>query len=417
MRIFSKIFTHAALLLSLCSASTHLGASLLETLEVDGQTIYTTAQTLKSGKTVYFAFEPIYNQDRVDKWGRYLSHSKQIANKLKAWTTDRRAHSNYEQTQAAIDDIIKQQIPTNEALRTTLIENRKTLKSFCLSHNNVWEGVRSGIAGFNNYVDNHVCYVSSKSITGFFPFPDDMPEAITLEKYAAYSLPLIMSVSSFISAEDAYQNRGIFRNPLGFLIDDYPGLGLLAHGVTGLARQQQDPKFRFMFVNPDGNTVMWQILMDNFDHTEAKFPKDALNDQSISEYSKVVGNEIVKVSVNKSDIYKNKFSQSDDTEWKGYLGAQIKVDALVKKFNEYGAKPVIAPKQEMAAPFEEKEEETVLQTTKPKASKKRPLAPEEETKRKRQRLETDATSESAHQEPNAEALESNIVIEDEPSKH
>ncbi|MGN6670865.1 MAG: hypothetical protein ACTHJ4_04935, partial [Candidatus Nucleicultricaceae bacterium] len=263
---------------------------------------------------------------------------------------------------------------------------------------------------------------SSKPITGFFPFPDDLPEAITLEQYVAYSEPLIMIVSSYISADDAYQNRGIFRNPVSFLTDDYPGLGLLLHAVTSLARQQQNPNFHFMFVDPDDNTVMWQILMDNFDHTEAKFPEEALKYRSTTEYYKVEGNEIVKVPVDKSDIYKNKFSQSDNTEWKKYLSAQIKVEALVKKFKEYNAKPEIAPKQEVPTSLTEKKEETtlqapikeetVLQTTKPKASKKRSLASEEETSRKRIRLNTAVKSESEHQESEAGTFESNIVIED-----
>lgn len=120
---------------------------------------------------------------------------------------------------------------------------------------NVISGIEGGTAGFFPSSDEnyYVVYASRKPVQGRFPFPKNLPSFISLKQYNEIYGDIIMSVGSRDNpASNYYVNRGIFKNPLSFIIDGnkYPGLSLKLHGFSAAVASHIFKNKDYMFVKP-----------------------------------------------------------------------------------------------------------------------------------------------------------------------
>jgi hypothetical protein len=120
---------------------------------------------------------------------------------------------------------------------------------------NAIAGIPLGVAGFlssgeKNY---YVVYASRKPVQGRFPFPKDIPSSISLKEYFGYYGDIIMCLGSWDHPPSRiYKNRGIFKNPLSFIIDGnkYPGLSLKLHGFSAVVASYIFRDKQYMVVKP-----------------------------------------------------------------------------------------------------------------------------------------------------------------------
>lgn len=271
--------------------------SNLKIVDVDGHRIYTAEIKLKSGEIAYFAMEPIINEDRSNKWRAYGNVTSTL--------TQMRSYLYATFIRPELFEKITSIFPNthvHEAEVRNLITNFiKTGPNEKMA--NAMYGIEGGIRGMHSSIGTYITYISKEPVTGFFPFPEQAPEEKDFDAYIDAYDNLIMSVSSYHTldkgAEDEYQHRGIFRNPISMLRKDYQGLGILIHAFTGLAWSIEFPEKKYMTVNPDGNEYMRFLLENNF--TEAE--KGYAEEDAIGRSKKKSGGDVIV----KIDALKSKF--------------------------------------------------------------------------------------------------------------
>lgn len=271
--------------------------SNLRIINVDGHRIYTAEIKLKSGEIAYFAMEPIINEDRSNKWSDYADRtSSLVAIRSYLYATFIRPEL-FEK----ITNIFPNTHIHEAEIRNLITNFIKTGPNEKMA--NAMYGIEGGILGMHSSIGSYITYISKEPATGFFPFPEQAPEEKDFDAYIDAYDNLIMSVSSYHTldkgAEDEYQHRGIFRNPISMLRKDYQGLGILIHAFTGLAWSIEFPEKKYMTVNPDGNEYMRFLLENNFTEAEKGYVAEDAIGRSRNKDS---GDVIVKI-----DALKRKF--------------------------------------------------------------------------------------------------------------
>lgn len=251
--------------------------SPLTVLTIDGHKIYTAAVQLRSGEIAYFGFEPIIDKDRSKKWGAYRDLTY-VLTELRSVLSAIFARSDVLYDQPELFEIWLGKVFPSTANHRQEVSNllkRVPREKSEVMHQAI-NAINSGCLGFHHNVGTYIAYISKEPITGFFPFPDVPPEARDLDAYIDIYDDLLMAISSFENPNnmEKFQHRGIFRNPMSMLRKDYQGVGLLIHAFAAYARSEAFPELKFMFVDPDGNTKMRQMILSDFNSDETVGARD-----------------------------------------------------------------------------------------------------------------------------------------------
>jgi hypothetical protein len=81
--------------------------------------------------------------------------------------------------------------------------------------------------------NRYIAYVSKKPFVGKFPFPND-PKFKNIMNFNELYGDLLMCVGvNSYRGKSYYENRGIFRNPTSMINNDFKGISLHLHSMTG----------------------------------------------------------------------------------------------------------------------------------------------------------------------------------------
>ncbi|MDP3372391.1 MAG: hypothetical protein Q8S21_05850 [Candidatus Paracaedibacteraceae bacterium] len=263
MKLFYSIYIVVFLSLNAMAHS-------IEELQIDDSKIYTTSVQLSPGEIAYFGFEPIVDQNRSKQWVKYKKQTENYytssANRsffysIFASGLEPELYDEYKQW--ALDLFQFNFNCDDEVGLWDLIINVPQDKAKLMAE--AMSGIASGCIGLHTSIGDYIAYISKEPITGFFPLPNDSSYSPNLKDYIKDYDSLIMVVSSFeMGSNEKFQHRGIFRNPISMLRKDYKGVGVLLHAFAACARSMIFPENKIMYVNPDGNYIMEQLLINAF---------------------------------------------------------------------------------------------------------------------------------------------------------
>ncbi len=216
-------------------------------------------------------------------------------------------------------------------------------------------GIRGGVMGletgaasncfnyiFNrfNYTAKRFNYISKKPVTGFYPFPkleDSGNDYSQIGLYIKFYGNIIMCIGSFQRKnDDAYEHRGIFRNPISVLENNYKGVALYLHAFTAAAWKKSHPEAKTMYVYPDKNVYMENLLEKEYGKSMKSttgFSKESMEmTQEPSEGSFSLGDAGYKIPV---DDLLQRFIQHFDVIKENSMEKEIEI---VKKENDINTK-------------------------------------------------------------------------------
>lgn len=248
----------------------------LTVLDVEEHKIYTSEMKLLSGEIAYFGFEPIFDSKRSEGWADYVKKTSVLCSnrgffRIFFYTEDS-SDSQLEMDKKFFDEFFSSNTTHKEEIWRLLTKIKKDKYEIMEKAMN---GIDSGCIGFcSSYGEgNYVGYISKKPITGFASFPKSSSGWNDLEAYTNAYDNIVMVISSYTNKIDNsnFEHRGIFRNPLSMLRKDYQGVGVLLHAFSAYARSMAFPEVKVMFVSPDGNKKMRELLIEQFPDAECKF--------------------------------------------------------------------------------------------------------------------------------------------------
>ena len=247
----------------------------IKVIPIEDQRIYVANVLLPSGEVAYYASEPIFNEDRKEKWQAYANATGSLVGYrgiLRAGIFTAREEGM---------ECFRSELFTLNCFPSNGTHQEKFFKFFdpyisSLSQRKSsgervcapFEGIASGVTGMNCSIGTRINYISKKPVRGLFNFPNQSPQLHNLEDYMSAYDDIVMSVSTFpaegVDGDNFYEHRGIFRNPLSMLRQDYKDLGLSIHAFSARAWHMENPEEKIMAVNPDANFVMREILLKEF---------------------------------------------------------------------------------------------------------------------------------------------------------
>jgi hypothetical protein len=246
----------------------------IHVIEIEGNNIYYASRTLPSGEIAYFASEPIYNTERLRKWHNYSYTTQQLVDDSRGILgagigMAKKKGIDWFKTLLVDKHFFLTESPLMESFVTDVdsyISSRRESSDIKAP----FAGIASGCIGMQCAIGTRVNYISKKPIIGLFTFPKETPKPNNLDDYISAYNDIVMSVSTFHIMHDneAYQHRGIFRNPLSMIRRDYKGLALSLHAFAACAWKLDNPQAKIMMVNPDFNDVMRDLLNDEFKDNE-----------------------------------------------------------------------------------------------------------------------------------------------------
>lgn len=188
---------------------------------------------------------------------------------------------------------------------------------------NAIAGIPVGVAGFlsSGSQDYYVVYASRRPVQGRFPFPKNLPSSISLKQYHRYYGDIIMCVGSWDHPpSNTYKNRGIFKNPLSFIIDGnkYPGLSLKLHGFSAVVASQIFQNKQYMAVKPIPSMTRILLGVNGWQRGDVFIYGKDLMDYRSDELEYI-----------KEGIEPLTYNQDHDEP-----KFQIKIDALIKLYKE-----------------------------------------------------------------------------------
>jgi hypothetical protein len=292
----------------------------LKVINTPEGSVYTAQIKLKSGETAYFASEPIATEKRSKQVCIYKEWTDSLCNETRGSIGVPIKYNDWlnkflgkdflkdyflkaDQFQESYSQLLKKikDKDDEEEKNTIAFEKRSRTKK-----KSTLNGIRSGVVGLQTSVGYRFNYISKKPVTGIYPFPgleDSGNDYSQIGLYIKFYGNIIMCISSYPGTNSTrYHHRGIFRNPISVLEDNYKGVGLQLHAFTAAAWGKSYPEAKTMNVNPDGNFYMEDLLKKEYagsiqKSTESSgydIPIDALLQRFAKHFDIINGNSIEK---------------------------------------------------------------------------------------------------------------------------
>lgn len=336
----------------LCVTSTAHASDLAEDSNNANSTVVKICEGVYAGKGYTARGEPIYfgmellDKTNSHKWYRYLSDTKEMVkhgeDNFRSDDSLRDAIEKLSQGSASSDPqshgFTEQE---QQEFIGTLIKNGYAKHADKKLY--VFAGICDGIGGFQYRPDDgrrYVAYVSKKPVVGKYPFfgqsadghylaADGSYHRIRIKEYIDVYADLVMCVGVHdIPHSLKYHIRGIFKNPISLIRNDYKGAAIPLQAFTAVAALQFFEGKRFMSVAP--MLEMHQILCKTFQANQMYIAKNIFNYRRFP----FIPDNLSIISTNEGERkYMEEFSQdSESSEYdRNYCEREhlVRIEALI----------------------------------------------------------------------------------------